>query len=109
MKALPFSRILKTPSCSNRQAQKNTGFELKVAATYGDILLDVLQHNRSQLAGEIHRAIAHTVNGALSRFPRKLRWHEKRAFQHVLHAPNCEFSLPRLTPLALTIKSLFSR
>lgn len=81
----------------------------RVAATYGDILLGVLQHNRSQLAGEIHRAIAHTVNDALSRFPRKLRWHEKHAFQHVLHAPDKELSLPRLTPLALTIRSLFRR
>ncbi len=80
-----------------------------VAAAYGTHILDVLQHERPQLAGAIHRAVAHAVQQALQRPSRKLKSREQKAFAPLLDAPDRpEFSL-RLTPLASAIHGIFHR
>ncbi len=80
-----------------------------VAVAYGKLILEVLQHERPQLAGAIHRAIAYAVWQALQRPSRKLKSQEQKAFAPLLNAPDRpEFSL-RLRPLASAIQELFRR
>lgn len=81
-----------------------------VVATYGTIILDALQHNRSQLADDIHRAVAHAIQQALDQQPRlKLKLSERKALSPLLDAPKRpEFSL-RMTPLASAIQEIFHR
>ncbi|MBI5910925.1 MAG: hypothetical protein HY848_13355 [Betaproteobacteria bacterium] len=79
------------------------------AAAYGTLILEVLQHERPQLAGAIHRAVAHAVQQALQRPSRKLKSQEQKAFAPLLDTPGRpEFSL-RLTPLASAIHEIFHR
>ncbi len=78
-----------------------------VAAAYGTLILEVLQHERPQLADEIHRAVAHTVEQSLQQHGRKLKPQDRRAFAPLLNAPlQPEFS-PHLTSIASTIRALF--
>jgi transcription elongation GreA/GreB family factor len=79
-----------------------------VAAAYGTLILEVLQHERPQLADEIHRAIAHAVQQALHQSSRKLNSPERRALQPLLDAPDRPKFTLRLTPLASAIRQLFN-
>jgi len=80
-----------------------------VAAAYGKHILEVLQHERPQLSGEIRRVVAHAVQQALQRPSRKLKLLERKALAPLLDAPErLEFSF-RLTPLASAIHKLFHR
>jgi hypothetical protein len=80
-----------------------------VAAAYGTLILEALQHERPQLADEIHRAVAHAIEQALQHPGRKLKLQERKVFAHLLRAPNRpEFSL-RLSPLASAIRKIFPR
>ncbi|MFZ5593717.1 MAG: PIN domain-containing protein [Pseudomonadota bacterium] len=71
-----------------------------VVAAYGKIILEVLQHNRSQLADDIHRAVARTVLQELQQPIRKLSSREQKALASLLDAPAQPF---RRTLLASAI------
>ncbi|MBZ0093697.1 MAG: hypothetical protein K8F27_15940, partial [Sulfuricellaceae bacterium] len=78
-----------------------------VAAAYGTLILEVLQHERPQLSDAIHHMIAYAAHQALQRRNRKLRSQEIKVFDPILEAPKRpEFRL-RLSPLACAIRELF--
>lgn len=87
-----------------RHAVEN--FQPVAVAAYGKLALDVLQYDRPELADEIHRAVAASLKGAQSR-SRKLNLKERRLFEPLLAAPSRPQFSPRLTPIALAIRSLF--
>lgn len=80
-----------------------------VAADYGKLILEVLQHGRPQFADELHRVVAHAVDRALQQLGRKLKSPERRAFAPLLDAPRRLEPSLRLTPLASAIREIFDR
>ena len=79
----------------------------RVAATYGTLILEVLQQDRPEYADEIHRAIAHAVQQALQQLGRKLTLHERRTLAPLLDVPDQTEFFPRLTLLAMAIRQAF--
>lgn len=82
---------------------------LRVAAEYGNRVLEVLQYERpAVVSNAIHRALAAAVKYALNRLGRKPRHQELKAFAHILNAPE-QPRVIRLTPLALAIRKSYQR
>jgi predicted nucleic acid-binding protein len=81
-----------------------------VAAAYGTLILEVLQHNRPQLANEIHYALALAAQKALRHLPsRKQTLQERKALATLIDVPKRPKSSLRLTPIAAAIHVLFHR
>ena len=73
------------------------------------LVLSVLQHNRPQLADEIHCVIAQVVEKALKvRLGRELTRRETKALAPLLDAPNRPEPLLQMRPIASLIRQLFS-
>jgi hypothetical protein len=83
--------------------------EPAVAASYGTLILEVLQHERPEFADEIHRGIAGVVERALQQRGRKLKVFERKVFAPLLDVPERPEFLLRLKPLAAAIHKLFFR
>jgi hypothetical protein len=81
----------------------------KVAAVYGIQILEALQHERQSLAVSIHRAIAHAVRQSLEKSSRKLKSHERKAFEPLLDVNEQSEYLIRLKPIALAVRRIFRR
>lgn len=79
----------------------------KVAVAYGMQILEVLQFERPQFAASIRRAIAHTVHQALENSSRKLKYHERKAFEPLLEVNEQSEYLIRLKPVALAVRRIF--
>jgi len=79
----------------------------KVAAAYGTLLLDVLQHKRPKLADAIHRAISLAAKQALHIPGRKLKFQELKTLAPLLDTPKKPEVSLRLTPLALAMHDIF--
>lgn len=80
----------------------------KVAVAYGTQILEVLQFERPQFAASIRQAIAHTVHQALENSSRKLKYHERKAFEPLLDVNEQSEYLIRLKPVALAVRRIFS-
>jgi tetratricopeptide (TPR) repeat protein len=75
-------------------------------AIYGKLALDVLQHDRPELADEIHRAVAAALED-IQYQGRKLDARERRLFSPLLNPPKAPQIKPRLNVIAEAIQSLF--
>lgn len=83
------------------------GLRPTVAVDYGKLILEVLQHERPQLADEIHRAVAHAIEQVLQQPGRKLKPQDRWALAPLLNAPRPPEFSPRLTPIASAIHKIF--
>ncbi|MFT7229362.1 MAG: hypothetical protein ACI8PW_001966 [Methylophilaceae bacterium] len=78
-----------------------------VVVAYGKLALDVLQHDRLELADEIHRILAVSLQ-KINPSDRNLSKKERKISAKLLEAPSRPHIELRLTPVAAAIRNIYS-